>query len=90
MANPNRSDKCTKAVQRCASGCAFPGLRSGAEKAQRQIFAGLATMGLSASPITLPFFSLRGGWRGHYDFGLAAASLPAFLHVDMNFLRSLP
>jgi hypothetical protein len=28
--------------------------------------------------------------RRSYIFGLAAASFPAFLHSDMNFLRSLP
>src|SRR5947209_10391519 len=33
---------------------------------------------------------LRGGWVDGYDFGLAAPSLAAFLHSDMNFLRSLP
>jgi hypothetical protein len=86
MANPNHDDKCAKAVEHRSSGRAFPGCR-GAEIAEQDI--GLSCEApFAASPIALPIF--RGGRRGHYDFGLAAASLPAFLHVDMNFLRSLP
>jgi hypothetical protein len=87
MANPHQGDKCANAVQHCAAGCAFPRRCCRAEKA-KQIIGLPCDAAIAASPITLPFF--RGGRRERYDFGLAAASLPAFLHSDMNFLRSLP
>jgi hypothetical protein len=84
MANPNPGDKCARAVQHCAYVVVFrvaavPGKRS-------KMSARLAPF--AASPVALPVF--RGGRGGHYDFGLVAVSLPAFLHADMNFLRSLP